>query len=106
MAVTLGLVPFDLNVELAADADFVATITNPSGNWAGGTAIELHLSTNSAGTSPIVWAATVTGATATWTVVAATVAAALLTGVSYARLHYIDASGDRLLWGKGRISVD
>jgi len=106
MAVTLGLIPFDLNVELAPDADFVSTITNNVGNWAGGTAIELRLSASSSGSSPTVWAAAVTGPTASWAVDKADVAAALAAGVSYARLHYTDGAGDDLLWGKGRVSVD
>lgn len=106
MAVTLGLVPFDLNVELAADADFVSTITNNVGDWADGTAIELRLSASSSGSSPTVWAATVSGSDASWIVDKTDVATALSAGVGYARLHYIDAAGDDLLWGKGRVSVD
>lgn len=106
MAVTLGLVPFDLNVELAGDADFVSTITNNVGNWAGGTVIELRLSASSGGSAPSVWPATVSGPTASWVVDKAVVATALAAGVSYARLHYIDAAGEDLLWGKGRVSVD
>ncbi len=106
MAVTLGVVPFDLNVQLAPDADFTSSITNNAGNWAGGTAIELRLSASSAGTSPTVWPATITGAVASWEVDKALVATALAAGVSYARLHYIDPASHDLLWGKGRVSAD
>ena len=106
MAVTLGLVPFDLNVELAADADFVSTITNNVGDWPGGIAIELRLSASSSGSSPTVWPATISGPTASWVVNKSAVATALAAGVSYARLHYIDGAGEDLLWAKGRVSAD
>jgi len=106
MAVTLGLVPFDLNVELAADADFASTITNNVGNWAVGTVIELRLSASSSGSTPTVWPATITGANASWEVNKSSVATALAAGVSYARLHYIDAAAEDLLWGKGRVNAN
>lgn len=107
MAVQFGLEPFDMNVRLPTDADFVSSITNNVGNWGSGDVFEFRLSASSAGTSPIVWAATVVGPVASWNVPnSPNVQAAISAGVSYARLHYKPGTGGDRLIGKGRVVDD
>lgn len=107
MAVQFGLEPFDMNVRLPTDADFVSSMTSSAGDWAVGDAFEFRLSASSAGTSPIVWAATVVGPVASWDVSnSPDVRAAISAGVSYARLHYLPGTGGDRLIGKGRAQVD
>jgi hypothetical protein len=113
MAVELGIQPFPLEVTLPRDADFVAVLNRPDG-WAAGESLELRLMPNTG--DPIVWTAefsdtydakgenvTVVNGTATFDVTATDVGVAIGAGVVNARLHYLDAGGNSLLWGKGRV---
>jgi hypothetical protein len=98
--ISFGFHPLPINVTLSTDGDFVTSLV-ASQDWAAGTTIELRFPL----TSPIVWAATIAGLTASWDVPASTVAAAITAGVRDVRLHYRDGAGDDILWGKGRVTV-
>jgi hypothetical protein len=105
MPIVLGSVPDTLVVSLAYGADFLQTLLAPS-NWDDGVSIELHFSANpDAAVASFTWPATITGVSATWDVVASTVALVLNTGASYARLVYTDASGDVIVWATGRVNA-
>jgi hypothetical protein len=64
MTVTLGARPDGLTVRLTTGADFIATLTNQSGDWAEGATITLVFSD----TEETVWPATITGADAAFNV--------------------------------------
>lgn len=100
--ISFGPQPFPLVVNLPPDAYFVQTLTNGAG-WADGIAIELRFFPFSG--SPIVWAATIVDKLASWVEDADAVAAVIDSQPSQVRLHYIDASGDDLLWAVGRVNV-
>jgi hypothetical protein len=99
---------------LAADSDFLTTFTTEQG-WPDGTRIELRIRTSTGGT--VVWAATITdtldangdvvvlNGSAVFDVTESDVATVVAAKPSVVRLHYLDASGDDLLWGVGRVYV-
>lgn len=102
MSVVLGFQPIDIVVTLAADSDFLTKFFAQDG-WPVGTQIELRF-TNSTG-PVVVWEATVSGTDAVFSEDVASVAALIAAGPLSVRLHYLDTSGDDLLWGKGRVSI-
>lgn len=104
VAVTLGMNPQDLVVELAAGGDFVAALaaTPP---WPTGTVLQLRFSSVPVETNPIIWPATVAGAVASWSVPAAAVQSVLDVDARYARLHYTASDGSTLIWMSGVIHV-
>jgi hypothetical protein len=105
MPIVLGSVPDTLVVQLAYGADFLQTLQAPSA-WDDGVSIELHFSANpDAAVASFTWPATISGALATWDVVAATAALVLNAGAMYARLVYTDASGDVMVWAAGRVNA-
>lgn len=98
--ITLGSEGEQLTVIIPVGADFVTTLSAAT-PWPTGTQIELHLSNDSADVSPVVWAATVSGTTATFNVPAATTQAVVLGRLAYARLYYSPGGTGMLLWGHG-----
>lgn len=100
--ISFGPQPFPLVVNLPPDADFVQTLTNKSG-WDADIGIELRFVPFSG--PAIVWAAVVAEQSASWLVDSADVVAVIDSQPSQVRLHYIDASGDDLLWAVGRVNV-
>lgn len=100
--ISFGAQPFAFVVNLSPDAYFVQTLTNQTG-WADGVSIEMRFISSFG--SPIVWAATVSGQSATWIEDTTAVGTVIDTQPSQVRLHYIDGSGDDLLWAVGRVNV-
>lgn len=103
MTIQLGTIPENLRVHLAADADFVASMTSTTGTWPG-TGVTLEL-IDPMGTVVASWPATISGAVASWDVDAAEVAPVVAAGVRTARLHYTDSAGSDLLWARGSVTV-
>jgi hypothetical protein len=100
-SIDLGFQPVPLNVILAADSDFLATFIAQTG-WPTGTQIQLRF-INLATTTT--WSATISDTTATFNVAAADVATLIGSQPQEVRLHYLDSSGDDLLWGKGMVEI-
>jgi hypothetical protein len=103
--IALGFEPYEIQVNLARDSDFTATIRAASDPWPPGTSIELRF-TVSESSPPIVWEATIDGQDATWNVPAATVATVVNARARHARLLYGTDNGDTWLWGRGRVHAD
>lgn len=101
MTVVLGFQPVDISVTLADDADFISRFVAIDG-WPDGTQVELRFVGDG---SPIVWAASVSDTDVLWDVPASDVSDVIAANYRSVRLHYMDASGDDLLWGKGRVYV-
>lgn len=99
--IELGFRPVPLTITLAADADFISKFVAQSG-WPDGTQIQLRF-INLRNT--VIWSATISGTDATFDVAAADVATLISAQPQEVRLHYMDAQGDDLLWGKGRVVV-
>jgi hypothetical protein len=96
-----GFVPTPGTLNLSRYSDFVTELISNTGSWPGGTGIEFHFMAANSSTSTV-WAATISGPTATWDVLAADVATLLSSGVSQYRLFYIQGS-NTLEWSSGPI---
>lgn len=99
MTVTLGARPDGLTVLLTTGADFIATLTNQSGNWTTGATVSLVFAT----TPTTTWAATITGADAAFNVDKA--AADLIPHRTKAELRYTAGAVDQV-WARGTVSRD
>lgn len=104
--IKLGTDPDSLIVVLPKNADFKATlrnITSPTDhtpvNWPAGTAIQLRFGSSA---TPVMWAATVTGADAVFNVDKAVVAPLRASETKVARLYYVNGTDD-ILWAEGDI---
>lgn len=102
--IVLGFEPYPIQVNLARDASFTATIRSDE-PWPAGVAIELRFSVSDTA-PPVVWPAALEGGDATWDVPASAVAAVLETRARHARLIYGTDNGDSYLWGRGRVHVE
>lgn len=104
--ITLGFEPYPIQVNLARDSDFTATIRTAGDDpWPTGTTIELRFAASESA-SPVVWAATVSGQDASWNVPAADVADVVDSRARHARLIYGTDNGESWLWGRGRVHAD
>ena len=97
-SIALGWKPPKLTVYLNRDGDFVSELISDVGDFAVGTEIELRFIP--AGAAPIVWPATVLGASARWNVPKEDVAEVLDADPIAVKLHYGNASND-LVWYRG-----
>ena len=98
---TFGFTPTPGVLVLSRYSDFVTELISNTGSWPVGTGLEFHFTpANTAAT--VVWAATVSGATATWDVPATSVAALLDGGTTTYRLFYLQGS-NTLEWSSGPI---
>lgn len=82
-------------------SDFVTEIISNSGTWPDGCSMQFQFQAPNS-LAITTWAATVSGATASWDVAASDVAALLATGVSVYRLFYLINSSE-VEWSKGPI---
>ena len=100
--VTLGTTPITITVTLPLDADFVCELVAEQ-DWPADTGIELRFHTDPNTAAAATWPATVAANSASWDVPAADVQAVLDAGATTVRLHYVEADGSDLLWGRGRV---
>lgn len=96
----LGVMPLDLTVSLALNADFITTLRNTSGDWPIGVSCELRFDDP----DTTVWAATVVDDEIRFNVDKAQVNTLIAAQPNKARLFYVDALAD-LLWADGWVSV-
>ncbi|MEQ7847712.1 LtfC-like domain-containing protein [Nocardioides kribbensis] len=93
----LGVDPGDMELILTDGADFRADIINEVGgvdtNWPTGTSLTLSITGDAA---TYTWPATITGATASWSVDKADTA--LISARSKVRLIYVNGTTDRVLF--------
>lgn len=105
MAITLGMRPQELVVELSRDASFWLTLNAPD-DWPTGTTIELRFTVpDDPDDTPTVWTATITGPSAEFYQADTAVAAVLDAGRTRARLVCTDSVGRELPWGSGYVRV-
>lgn len=98
---TFGFIPEPGTMFLSQYSDFVSEIVSETGSWPDNASIEFRYLPNNI-TTWTVWPATITGATASWDVDAATVAALLASGVTQYRLFYT-VGATELEWSKGPV---
>lgn len=104
MAISLGFTPIPIAVQFSYGGEFVCNLVNHAQPWENGTHIELRFAVSKTAT-PIVWPATISGNVAAWDVSATGVQAVIDAEAWVARLHYIDPSGNDLVWGVGRANA-
>jgi hypothetical protein len=100
VAINLGWVPIPITVSLAAGGDFVAVLQS-SASWPAGSGVSLKF----VGTSTTTWTAAISGATATFEKTATQVNTLIATDQRTVELHYTEADGSDLLWGRGGVQV-
>lgn len=105
MAITLGMRPQELVVELSRDTSFWLTLVAPD-DWPTGTTIELRFTVpDDSNDTPTVWTATITGPSAEFYQADTAVDAVIDAGQTNVRLVCTDSAGRELLWGSGFIRV-
>lgn len=97
-AIALGWKPPKLTVNLNSDGDFIAELISDTGDYPPDT--EISLVFLPAGAPPIVWPATVSGASAQWEVPKVDVAVVLDADPISAKLHYGNGVRD-IVWYRG-----
>lgn len=110
--IAFGFTPLEIGITLSPDADFYTSLVNADG-WEDGVGIELRFPIPGADSASwVVWPATISGTTAAWDVVKTSVNTVVTqakgiggSGRARVRLHYIDTSGNDLLWGEGPINI-
>jgi hypothetical protein len=100
VAINLGWVPIPITVSLATGGDFTSVLQS-SVAWPVGSGVSLKF----IGTSTTTWTAVIAGTTATFDKTAAQVTTLLATDQRSVELHYTEADGSDLLWGRGDIRV-
>jgi hypothetical protein len=98
VSINLGWVPIPITVSLSSGGDFVSVLQS-SVAWPTGSGVSLKF----IGTSTTTWTAVIAGTTATFDKTAAQVNTLLATDQRSVELHYTEADGSDLLWGRGDV---
>ena len=104
MTVALGFVPLDINVTLARGGDFTSALV-ASAPWPVGAMIELRFYVRGSTIASAVWSATIVDTQASWDEDVVAVQAVIDANPREVRLHYAEADGTVLVWGKGSVHV-
>jgi len=104
VAIALGFVPLDVNVTLVRGGDFTSALM-ASVPWPVGTIIELRFFVRGSIIAAAVWPATIAAELASWDKAATAVQAVIDANPQQVRLHYAEADGTVIVWGRGFVHV-